>query len=696
VVVKDGARVVRTEPLTLAPTGAFQSTVAGLPAGSKYTVEVRDAGGALLVAHTEDQFDMLPASEIHVGPQPVHLLPPPDRRSEGDVLEAGTDEELNGKRLVAWDTYAAGRKRFPDSFDLLKASGRLAVDLGRYAEAASLLEPARARNTTDPEIEYYLGLAHAALGDETRARSEWETAHHFRAFQGPALLALAQADARQGRLPEALERLDAATRTSPEAVRAGALGAAVLRHSGKTEAARNRVRQWSAHDPTSSFLRDEAVRLGGSDPGLWTHLGADPDRVLELASEYIAAGFYDDALDLLDRRYPAVGGLLTEPGAVAPQDHPEVVYYRGYVREKQGGSGQADYAAASKLSTRYVFPSRPLSRVVFERAVAANPQDATARFLLGTLLLAQGQAPEAVREWQEARRLDRSLPVLHRNLGRTLLQIQGDVEGALAVFLEGLSSDPTNVDLYQGTDQAMSLLGRPAAERAAALGRYPDRKGMPTELVQALAIALAEDGRAEEAKALLAGRFFAREEGGTNVRQVFLEIRLLEALALARAGRGAEALAIVEGLGREVPGFSFTKDGLETFVDSPRIQYAAGEVAALAGDTEAARRHWQKATTGRDAFFRGLPYAYLAAQRLGGAEAAALRPKLEAAVADSAKFLAGGTSFPGVVVTSQGLILRALGRDEEARALFRRALLMPDQRLSHLLSRRALQDAKPF
>jgi hypothetical protein len=41
-------------------------------------------------------------------------------------------------------------------------------------------------------------------------------------------------------------------------------------------------------------------------------------------------------------------------------------------------------------------------------------------------------------------------------------------------------------------------------------------------------------------------------------------------------------------------------------------------------------------------------------------------------------------------------MLRALGREDEARARFRRALLQPDQRLSHLVARRALQDAKPF
>ena len=695
-VVKDGATVVRTEPLTLTPAEAKQRMFAALPATPRYTVEVKNGAGRVLLTHTEDQFDMSPASEIRLGPQPVRAMPPADRRSEGDLLEAGADQELNGKRLFAWDTYAAGRTRFPESLPLLKAAGRLAVDLSRFAEGAALLETALARDTTDPEVQYYLGLAHEGLGQDVKARAEFEAAHHFRAFRAPALLKLAQADARAGDSARALARVRESLATSPDAVRAGALEVALLRRLGRTAEAGQRLRAWREIDPTSSRLRYEAVRLGTPDAALWTHLGADPDRVLDLASEYIAAGLYADALDLLDRRYPAVGGLQTEPGAALPQDHPEVVYYRGYAREKQSGSGLADYAAASKLATRYVFPSRARSLAVFQRALAANPQDATAHFLLGTLLLASGRAPDAVQEWQEARRLDKTLPVLHRNLGRTLLQIQGDVEGALSAFMEGMSADPTNVDLYQGADQALSLLGRLTSERIAALSRYPDRASMPGELLQRLALALAEDGRADDAKALLSGRFFAREEGGTNVRQVFVEIRLQEALALARAGRAAEALAIVEGLGREVPGFAFTKDGMEVFVDAPRTQYAAGEIASLAGDDAAARRHWQKATEGKDTFFRALPYAYAAARRLGSADEASGRARLEAGVAQADKFLESGTGFPGAVVTSQGLMLRALGLEGEARARFRRALLLPDQRLSHVLSRRALQDAKPF
>ena len=694
--VKDGTRVVRSEALVLTPAQSAMRTFTGLPAGARYSVEARDGEGRVLVAHTEDSFDFVADSEIQVGPQAALELPPPEQRTAADLVMLGMDQELNGKRLVAWETYAEGRRRFPESVALARAAGRLAVDLGRYAEGAALLDRALAHATTDAEAQYYLGLAHLALGRPRQARLALEAAQPFRDFRAAALLKLAQLDASEGRLEAALDRVRDGVGASPDAVRAGALEVALLRRLGRAADARRRLAHWKEVDPTGSALRYEGARLGDADADLWEHLGADPERVLDLAVDFMAAGLYDDALDLLDRRYPPVGGLRAEPGAVAPQDHPEIAYYRGFCRERSGGSGRADYDAASRLSTRYVFPSRPQSYAVLASALAANPQDATARFLLGSLFLSSGRADDAAREWQEARRLDPRLPVLHRNLARTLLLVQGDVEGALAVFLEGLDADPANADLYQGADQALGLLRRPAAERIAALERYPDRARMPAELRQRLALALAETGRGDDAEALLAAGTFTREESGTNVRQVYVEVRLQRALALARDGRAAEARAVLETLGREAPGLPFTRDGLGAFVQSARVQYAAGEIAALAGDDAAARAHWQAAAEGKGSFFRGLPYAHLAALRLGSADEGAARERLAKGLADSESLLRRGTGFPGVVTHAQGLMLRALGREEEARDRFRRALLLPDQQLSHFLSRRALDEARPF
>jgi tetratricopeptide (TPR) repeat protein len=693
--VKDGTTVVASAPLTLTPAGAYTKTFPGLEAGQRYTVEVADGAGRVLLAHTEDQFDFTPASKIKLGPQPAYEYPPAEKRTEEDFLRLGTDQELDGRLLVAWDTYQDGRKRFPGSFALQKAAGRLAVGLKRYDDALSLLGRAEERVTNDAELQHYLALAHLNLGDEGKARAEWEKAQHFRAFRPAALLELARLDARAGDHAKALAAVRDVLAVSPSATSVGAVEVALLRRGGRAAEARERLRHWRLLDPASSALRYEAHRLGAPDPGLWTHLAGDAQRVLNVAIEYMALGAWDDALDLLARRYPTGPGVYSEPGAAAPQDDPEIAYYRGYCRQKQGGSGAADFAAASKMSTRYVFPSRAESFPVFRAALEANPADATARYLLGSLYLSGGMAEAAQREWEQARRLDRRLPVLHRNLGLTLLHVRRDPKAALDVFLEGMDADPTNLDLYFGADQTMSILGRPAAERIAALSRYPDRATMPVSLAQKLALALAEGGRADEGERLFAGRFFAREEAGTNPRQVYVEVALQRALARARSGRGDEAVAIARALGRPVPDVSFTRDGMDPFLATPRAQYLLGMIEASAGHDAEAGEHWRKATEGKDSLFRAAPYAYFAARKLGGADEAAWRKRLEDSLAESEEFLARGTNFPGVVAHSQGMTLRALGREDEAKERFRRALMLPDQRLAHFLSRRALDGAEP-
>jgi len=692
--VKDGDTVVASAPLTLTPSGAYTRTFTGLDTAKRYTVEVADGAGRVLLAHTEDRFDFAPASEIKLGPQPAFEYPPPEKRSDDDFVRLGTDQELDGRRLVAWATYQEGLKRFPRSFGLSKAAGRLAVGLKRYDEARALLGRAGERVTNDAELQHYLALAHAHLGDEAKARAEWEKAQHFRAFRSAALLELARLDARAGDRAKALARVRDALAVSPTAA-VGAVEVALLRRTGRLAEARERLRHWRRLDPASSALRYEAQRLGSPDPALWAHLAGDAQRVLDVAIQYMKVGAWDDALDLLDRHYPTGAGVHSEPGAAAPQDDPEIAYYRGYCRQKQGGSGAADFAAASKMSTRYVFPSRGESFPVFRAALEANPQDATARYLLGSLYLSSGMAEAAQKEWEQARRVDSRLPVLHRNLGLTLLHVGHDPKAALEVFLEGMDADPTNLDLYLGADQTMSLLGRPASERIAALSRYPDRATMPPSLLQKLSLAMAEGGRADEAERLFAGRFFPREEAGTNPRQVYVEVALQRALARARSGRGDEAVTIARGLGRPVADVSFTRDGMDPFLTTPRAHYLLGVIEASAGHDAEAKEHWRKALEAKDGFFRAAPYAYLAARKLGDADEAAWRKRLEDSLAQSATFFAGGTNFPGVVAHSQGMTLRALGHEDEAKERFRRALTLPDQRLSHFLSRRALDGAEP-
>jgi tetratricopeptide (TPR) repeat protein len=692
--VKDGERLLAEQSLDLDPAQTREATFPGLDPDKRYTVEIVDSVGRLLISHSEGRHDGVPRSEVTVGAQRARVVPDALQQSAGDFVERGTGQELEGKLLRAWSTYEEGRARFPGSFELARAAGRLAVGLKRFEEAAARLEEALDRDSNDAETQYYLGCARAALDDDAGARALWEASSHFRHTRPASLLQLGRQAARAQDVERAVRVLEAAVAMDPQLTRAGALEVALLRRAGRTTEARSRLARWRDRDPTSAILRYEGVRLGSPDPALGRHLAGDAQRVLEVAADYMGIGAWDDALRVLEHRYPSGAGVVSEPGAPAVARHPEIAYYRGYCRERLGRSGRADFQAASRMPTTYVFPQRAETIRVLRAALADDPLDATAHFMMGALALSGGRMEAAVDEWEQARRLDPHRPVLHRNLGLALLH-DGQLERAHGVLAEGLAADPSNVEVYLALDQVLGLLGRPAVERVAALERHPDRSGLPPALVFKLVLALVEDSRFDAAERLFPGRFFPREEFGTNPRQVYIEMRLQRALQAAREGRRDEAARIAASLGAAVPDLPFTHDGMEAFLAGARVQYLLGDVFSIAGDEQTARRHWQAAADGHDAYpLTDAAFVVLARRRLGIGSEAERRAQLEAVLASWDNRLVSGTNFPGANAAGQGYFLKALDRDDQARAKLREALLLPDKMMSHYLSRAALSRSR--
>jgi tetratricopeptide (TPR) repeat protein len=437
-------------------------------------------------------------------------------------------------------------------------------------------------------------------------------------------------------------------------------------------------RKTAPEQPISAFLQWDAGQH--NDPAVLRFLAADPARVIEIAAEYMRLGLYKPAVELLARDFPSVPPGETEPGAVLPQKHPLVAYYRGYCRAKLGESATADFAAAQKLSTLYVFPSRAEDLEVLRSAIQTNPNDMTARYLLGTQLFARGLTNDAMSEWNTARNARAPIPVLHADIGRALLRERHDSIGALRAFREGLPVDPLNRKLWEGVDEALSIMSRPARERAVSLEQYPDLAHMPTELVYALALDRAEALEFDGALALFHDRFFPREEGGTNVRQVWVEVRILQALSQTAAKDCNSAIKTVDGLGGAVAGLPFTEDGLQPFVDAPRTQYLIGQVEASCGHASQATERWRRvaAATG----VGDLVWAWGAAKKLDGYDKAEWTKRLEAALAEAL-----ARSAPPYTA---GVLEAILGKKTAAWAHFQQTLMLPDIMMSHHLCRMAM------
>ena len=638
--ILSGSSSLFSEKVDFSPERAWTHELPVNDSPTKYTVEIRDALGAVLIRHTEGEYDWTPESEIHVGPQPSFLMPDSERRTCDDWIQLGKELELNGKNLQALDVYEETLRRFPDSFSALKSAGRLTAGLLRFEEAKSFLEHVHARDTSDPEISYYLGIAYDGLGETREARTSYEDAQRFASFRAAAALRLGEMLARDGDLNDAERHLSEAVRAEPDDVRATEELVAVKITSGKTEEGKTLARQAIARFPLSYLLGEE---LG--EPNL-KQLANDAIRVLNLAAEYM----------------------------------------------RLGQSAASDYKIASKLPTSYVFPSSVEELTVLNAVVLANPRDATAQYLLGTLHFSRGLTDSALAEWSLSRKSNPQIPVLDASLGLALLHEKHDAEQSLVTFRDGLQSDANNVTVYLGADQALSLLSKPANERVQVLEKYPQLADAPSSLIFELILNLAEAGDFQRAESLFHNRFFPREEGGTNVRQVWVEVELQKMFASARDGHCADALVAAEHLGTPVPDLPFTHDGLEPILQSARTNYLLGAAYSRCAKPEEAAKKFQLASAASAP--DQMVWAWRAAQKLPGFDGKQWQGRLQTALtqAESRADTSGYTSWWDYTA---GVLAGALGSHQEADQKLQQALLLPDRMLSYHFTRMARAEDAP-
>jgi tetratricopeptide (TPR) repeat protein len=671
-----GNKTLWTSTQDLSPEKTWSHTAASAPQGGAVTFELKDRHGNSLLKQTEGQYDVDPASSIKTGPQRVFSSPPPQQRTEDQWLQAGVGQELNGQILLAMTTYKSGLEAFPDSVSLKIAAGRLAASLQRYQEAEPLLIAAQQLDTPNSVIAYYLGIAEEGLGHVREAETAFDIAYRQSSYRAAAALKLSGLQAREGHLQRALQLVKTATDVEPLNLEAQEKMAALARATGDSARADELARAILETEPTSDFLKNE---LSTPDP---VHLAADPYRLLRVATEYMDLGQYHTALQLLEREYPAVPVEQTEPDSVLPQSHPMVRYYAAYCRSKLGMDAGQTWRDASRLSTALVFPSTEMDHQVLEAALLANPTDATAQYLLGTLLFSKGLYDEGMAHWTEALRIDPGLPVVGADLGRAWIDLKHDPKRALPFFESGLKNDRLNPAVYIGVDETMSLTHVSPLEREAALSRYPDvdslHSTMPESLTYELALTRAEAAEFPQAQALFQGRFFASEEGGITSDEVLFEVELMQAEAEAQSGGCSAANALLVGdLAR------LTKNGA-----SSQGYFRMAAVAKTCGHLDLEQTLLEKATHGHR--FADLLWEYMALQSLGSPDAPNAMQKIQQSL-----LAVGNLDDPNLYTSYHwyglGLLQRALSQRDQAIRSFQNALVLPDEWMAHHLSRVALE-----
>ena len=180
--------------------------------------------------------------------------------------------------------------------------------------------------------------------------------------------------------------------------------------------------------------------------------------------------------------------------------------------------------------------------------------------------------------------------------------------------------------------------------------------------------------------------FFPREEGGTNVRQVWVEVQLQRILGLSKQGKCTEALDAAQHLGSEVTGLDFTKDGLDPLIKSARTNYLLATVYASCGKADDAQDKFKLAAsaTATDQ----VRWAWLASRKLQNLDQSKWQERLQTALGDATN-RTETSAYPSWWMYNAGLLERELGKPQDADVRFQKALLLPDRMLAYHFTRLA-------
>jgi tetratricopeptide (TPR) repeat protein len=659
-----------------------------LPAGvtdRPLLVTLRAKGGAELLRYSTDT----PADgnpDFRPATRPVADPEVPGSAEQAYMAGLAFDKKSNERAARA--AFEEAVNRDPGFAPAHIALGLSFYRGGEYEKAAEHLTKALRRNKDAGDAHYYMGLVRRAQKRVTEAAEHlmWTVRTGHRESVSRYVLgemALAAGDA-----AGALEHLKQAVILDPRDVKARTRLATAERLAGRLESAQERIDAviWDA--PLDYLALSERYEIHSAQGNvtrvaqgdLWRLLAREPDSVLELAFDHLAAGRFAEGRAVLEEG-------IKQAGIQGKEAYPLLHYTLGYFQERAGEStrARAQYALGAKAATAFVFPHRVEEIEVLRAALAANPADGRAAFYLGNVLASKERGQEALAAWRESVRLDPSNGVARRNLARALWLVAGSKNEGAAEYVRAIAAAPADFHLYVELDNLLAEMGA-TRRRIQLLEGAPAAVRTRAPTVQALAAAYLEAGRFADAAALLERTQFTSGEGEFAALGIFRKAHLGLAREHERAGRHADAA-------REF--LRATEYPKNLGVGAPSMQSQAREYVAgarafeKAGMREEAEKLWRRAadeslnspTQPTEPWSEHYYYKAVALERMGRREEARALYERLANLNDEARMLESEPSPPegAIRYVLAGSGLKALGRSVEARAALERALKMDPQ-----------------
>lgn len=580
--------------VAISPGHSFVKTV-NLPAGTDED--------DLRAAMEADGRELIAYAPVKLQPEkmPAPVLAPPA------PSEIKTTEELylTGLRMEQFHSpsgdpneyWQEALRRDPGDIRVNTVLGIDAIKAGRYAEAETLLRKALERSTAsytspkDGEPIYYLGLALKAQGRLDEAYAELFKSTWSSAWRSPGYFALAEIDSTKGDFNAALKDDERALQADALNIRAQALKAALLRHTGRNREALSTVALICEIDPLDVHGMVEqwlSTASTNNDAVLWTTVSEHVATALEVAADDMNAGLWQDGTRFLGHIVDAA----PDKSRVSPLIYYYLAYFAGQMHQ-QGKAREYDQLG-EKASPDYAFPFQMEMIAVLENAMSTNPSGARAPYYLGNLLF-DWQPQRAQALWEQSASLGADFPVVYRNLAMVYAR-NGNQRDQELTALEKAVKFGGNAMVFNDLDKLYEENGVPPAKRLALMEANQAAIDRDDVIAREINLEIFA-GKPEVAIQLMESRFFSSWEGGGafSLGDSWINANLARGHQSMAEKQYAQALTSYQAA-LQIPANLEEASG-NVSNRKAEISYFIGNAYQALGDSANAKRFWHSASS---------------------------------------------------------------------------------------------------
>ncbi|MGF1583819.1 MAG: DUF5107 domain-containing protein [Bacteroidales bacterium] len=516
-ILKIGSQKKVIENVAVSPESPWQSKDFFVQPGQENSISfiITDSSGKELLAYHKKEISK-------VRNRPVAKEPP-------EASEIQNPDELNlvGEHLEQY----RHPTRYPESY-WEKAIQKNAKDyrafiaLGKSLFKRGILKEAEEKfrkaieiltnyhpNPQTGEAHYFAGLSCLLQSKPEKAYSLLYKATWNYAWRSASHCLLATIHCRKEDYESAVMHLEASLDTNRQNNKAIILKAIVKRRQYMQDEARKILDDLLKVDPLDQWARFEKGMLTGNFDSFLNSSRNDAQTVIDIAFDYAEAGFYDEAIRLIELHHQSEIKECAVPNPMKSSAMTYFILAWLYSQTNQKEKSATILRSASGLNPDYFFPSRVQEQIVLEWAICQEADPSLSAYGLGNYFYDKKRHEKAISVWELAAK-KMKYGTLFRNLGIAYWNQQEYAKKARNAFEIAIQLAPNDMRILFEYDQLRKKLNDSPHVRLAFLEPLKEKILIRDDFSVELAALYSFTGQYSKALQLMENKRFHPWEGG--------------------------------------------------------------------------------------------------------------------------------------------------------------------------------------